>query len=106
MVATYSNGAQVTVGQLALASIANPQSLVSVGDNNLQTSAASAAPAIGAPNTAGLGQVMAGSLESSTVDIATEFTQLIALQQAYQANSKIVTTVDQLAQSTIALIQG
>jgi len=104
--ATYSNGAQVTVGQLALASIANPQSLVSVGDNNLQVSAASAAPAIGAPNSGGLGQVMAGSLESSTVDIATEFTQLIALQQAYQANSKIVTTVDQLAQSTIALIQA
>jgi flagellar hook protein FlgE len=106
VVATYSNGAQVTVGQLALASIANPQSLVSVGDNNLQVSAASAAPAIGAPNSGGLGQVMAGSLESSTVDIATEFTQLIALQQAYQANSKIVTTVDQLAQSTIALIQA
>jgi flagellar hook protein FlgE len=105
VVATYSNGAQVTVGQLALASIANPQSLVSVGDNNLQVSATSAAPAIGAANSGGLGQVEAGSLESSTVDIATEFTNLIALQQAYQANSKIVTTVDQLAQSTIALIQ-
>jgi len=106
VVATYSNGAQVTVGQLALASIANPQSLVSVGDNNLQVSAASAAPAIGAANSGGLGQVLAGSLESSTVDIATEFTNLIALQQSYQANSKIVTTVDQLAQSTIALIQA
>lgn len=105
VVATYSNGAQATIGQLALASIANPQSLVSVGDNNLQVSAASAAPAIGAANSGGLGQVMAGSLEASTVDIATEFTNLIALQQAYQANSKIVTTVDQLAQSTIALIQ-
>jgi flagellar hook protein FlgE len=106
VVATYSNGAQVTVGQLALASIANPQSLISVGDNNLEVSAASAAPALGAADSAGLGQISAGSLESSTVDIATEFTQLIALQQAYQANSKIVTTIDQLSQSTIAMVQG
>jgi flagellar hook protein FlgE len=69
-------------------------------------SAASAAPALGAADSAGLGQISAGSLESSTVDIATEFTQLIALQQAYQANSKIVTTIDQLSQSTIAMVQG
>jgi len=106
VVATYSNGAQVTVGQLALASIANPQSLISVGDNNLQVSALSAAPAIGAANTGGLGQIAAGSLEASTVDIAHEFTTLIALQQAYQANSKIVNTVNQLTQATIALMQG
>jgi len=106
VVATYSNGKQVTVGQLALASIANPQSLVSVGDNNLQLSATSAAPAIGAANAAGLGQVLAGSLEASTVDIASEFTNLISLQQAYEANSKIVTTVDRLTQTTIGLMQG
>jgi len=91
---------------LALASIANPQSLISVGDNNLQVSALSAAPAIGAANTGGLGQISAGSLEASTVDIAHEFTTLIALQQAYQANSKIVNTVNQLTQATIALMQG
>ncbi|MEI9977193.1 MAG: flagellar hook protein FlgE [Ignavibacteriota bacterium] len=106
VVATYSNGAQVTIGQIALASIANPQSLLSVGDNNLALSALSAAPAIGAANTGGLGGVVAGSLEASTVDIATEFTHLISLQQAYQANSKIVTTVDQLTQTTIGLIQA
>ena len=50
--------------------------------------------------------MLAGSLEASTVDIATEFTHLISLQQAYQANSKIVTTVDQLTQSTINLVQA
>ena len=106
VVATYSNGAQVTVGQIALASIANPQSLLSVGNNSLAVSASSAAPALGAANTGGLGQVVAGSLEDSTVDIASQFTQLITLQQAYQANSKIVTTVNQLTQTTIGLIQG
>lgn len=106
VVATYSNGEQVTIGQVALASIANPQSLLSVGNNNLALSAYSSAPAIGAANSGGLGQVLAGSLEASTVDIATEFTHLISLQQAYQANSKIVTTVNQLTQSTIALVQA
>jgi flagellar hook protein FlgE len=104
--ATYSNGQQATIGQLALASIGNPQSLVSVGNNNLEVSATTAVPVIGAANTGGLGQVVAGSLESSTVDIATEFTNLISLQQAYEANSKIVTTVDQLTQSTISLMQA
>ena len=106
VVATYSNGEQVTIGQVALASIANPQSLLSVGNNNLALSAYSAAPAIGAANSGGLGQVLAGSLEASTVDIATEFTHLISLQQAYQANSKIVTTVNQLTQATLNLVQG
>jgi flagellar hook protein FlgE len=103
--ATYSNGQQATIGQLALASIGNPQSLVSVGNNNLEVSATTAVPVIGAANTGGLGQVVAGSLESSTVDIATEFTNLISLQQAYEAKSKSVTTVDQLTQATIGLMQ-
>lgn len=105
IVASYSNGQQATVGQLALAAISNPQSLLSVGNNNLQASSATAPPAIGAPNTGGRGQVLAGSLESSTADIATEFTNLITLQQAYEANSKIVTTVDQLTQTTISIMQ-
>lgn len=104
LLASYSNGQQVVCGQLAMAAIRNPQSLVAVGNNNYQVSALSAAPAIGAPDTGGRGSVVGGSLESSNVDIAKEFTHLIMLQSAYQANSKVVTTANQLSQTTNNLI--
>ena len=106
LVASYSNGQQTVVGQLAMASIRNPQSLQAVGNNDYQTSSTSAAPSVGLPGTGGRGTVTGGSLEASNVDIATEFTNLIVLQSAYQANSKVVSTVSQMAQDTTNLIQG
>ena len=105
IMAQYSNGTQKVVGQLALASIRNPESLIAVGENNYQGSAQTALPAVGVPSTGGRGQILGGSLEASTVDIASEFTNLIVLQRAYEANSKIVTAVDQLSQTTINLIR-
>jgi flagellar hook protein FlgE len=104
LVANYSNGQQITVGQLALASIPNPESLSSVGDNNLQASAATGTISVCAANAGGCGQIVAGSLESSTVDMATEFTHLLTYQNSYQAASKVITTSDQLLQATMALI--
>jgi flagellar hook protein FlgE len=104
LVANYSNGQQVTVGQVALASIPNPQSLSSVGDNNLQTSASTGTISVCAANSGGVGQIVSGSLESSTVNMATEFTNLLTYQNSYQAASKVITTTDQLMQQTIALI--
>jgi flagellar hook protein FlgE len=105
LVATYSNGKTATVGQLAVASISNPGTLVSVGDNNLATTAASAAPVVGAANTGGRGQIEASELEASTVDMATEFTNLLAYERSYQAASKVVTTGDEMEQETLALIK-
>jgi len=105
ILAQYSNGQQTVVGQLAMAEIRNPESLIAVGNSNFQTSAASALPAIGLPGTGGRGQVLGGSIEASTVDIATEFTNLIVYQRGYEANAKVITTVDQLSQDTIALKQ-
>lgn len=104
LLATYSSGQQIVVGQLAMASIRNPESLLSVGDNNYQVSAATAAPSIGTSGTGGRGEILGGSLESSNVDIATEFTHLIVLQSGYQANAKVVTTVSQMSQATTNLI--
>jgi flagellar hook protein FlgE len=103
ILAQYSNGQQVAVGQLAMASIRNPESMIAVGDNNFQLSARSALPAVGLPNTGGRGQIMGGSVEFSTVDIAREFTNLIVLQRGYQANARVVTAVDELSQETINL---
>jgi flagellar hook protein FlgE len=105
ILAKYSNGQQTVVGQLALATIRNPESLIAVGNSNYQLSARTALPAIGLPGTGGRGTVLGGSIESSTVDIAREFTNLIVFQRGYQANARMVTTVDQLSQDTINLKQ-
>jgi flagellar hook protein FlgE len=103
ILAHYSNGQQVVVGQLAMALMRNPESLIAVGNNNYSVSARSALPAIGLPNSGGRGSVIGGAVESSTVDIAKEFTNLIVLQRGYQANARVVTTVDELSQETINL---
>jgi flagellar hook protein FlgE len=104
IVAQYSDGTQATVGQVALASIRNPNTLVATGGNSFQLSELTATPSIGTPGTGGRGTIQGGSVEASTVDIATEFTNLIVYQRAYEANGKVVTTADQLSQTTINLI--
>ncbi len=103
ILAQYSNGEQAVVGQVAMASIRNPESLIAVGNNNYQLSARSALPAIGLPGTGGRGSILGGAVEYSTVDIAKEFTNLIVLQRGYQANTRVVTAVDELSQETINL---
>jgi flagellar hook protein FlgE len=102
--AQFSDGTQIAVGQLAMASIRNPDSLVAQGNNNFSATANTATPVIGLPGTGGCGQIVGGSIEASTVDLATELTNLIVYQRAYEANSKVVTSVDQLSQDTINLI--
>ncbi len=104
VVATYSNGAQVTMGKIAMANFTNPDSLLAVGNNSYQVTGSTSNPSIGLPNLGGRGQIMGSSLESSTADIATEFTSLMVDQNSYQASSKVVTTADQLDQAVINLI--
>jgi flagellar hook protein FlgE len=104
VVANFSNGQQSDVGQLAIASIPNPDSLTSAGDNNLAASASTGAISLGAANSSGRGQVVAGALESSNVDMATEFTKLMSYQNSYEAASRVITTSDQLLQETVNLI--
>jgi flagellar hook protein FlgE len=106
ILAQYSDGTQVTVGQVALASIRNPDTLIANGNNNFVLSELTATPNIGTPGTGGRGTIQGGSLEASNVDIAQEFTNLIVYQRGYEANGKVVTTADQLSQDTINLITG
>jgi flagellar hook protein FlgE len=103
ILAQYSNGVQTVVGQLAMASIRNPDSLIGVGNNNYTLSAHSALPAIGVSGSGGRGNILGSATESSTVDIAREFTNLITLQRGYQANARVITTVDEMSQETINL---
>jgi flagellar hook protein FlgE len=105
ILAQFSNGLQTVVGQLAMATIRNPDSLLAAGNNAYQLSALSALPAVGLPGTGGRGTVQGGSVESSTVNVATEFTNLIVYQRGYEANSKVINAVDELSQDTIGLIK-
>jgi flagellar hook protein FlgE len=101
--AQYSDGRQMVVGQLALASIRNPESLTAVGDNLYEVSDSTADPAIGLPGTGGRGTVVGGAIESSTVDLAREFTNLIVYQRGYQASTRVITTADEMSQETLNL---
>ena len=103
--AQFSNGNQVVIGQLALASVSNPDSLIATGQNNYEVGADTATPVIGVPNSGTLGTVEGGALEASTVDIATEFTNLIIYQNSYEANSKVISTLDQVTQNLLNLQQ-
>jgi flagellar hook protein FlgE len=105
IVAEYSNGRQQVAGQLAIASIRNPETLLAVGDNSFQATADTAGAAIGMAGTGGRGQIVGGSIEGSNVDIAREFTNLIVYQRGYQANAKVITAADDLSQQTINLIR-
>ncbi|MGO8984066.1 MAG: flagellar hook protein FlgE [Terriglobales bacterium] len=102
---SFSNGTTATLGQIGLASFANEQGLSRNGDNTYSTTLASGQPDIGAPTSGGLGSISGDALEQSNVDIATEFANLIVAQRSYEANARVITTFDQVAQDTIALKQ-
>ncbi len=103
IVAHFSNGTSQDVAQIALASVLNPDSLQPLDGNTFAPTAATAAPVIGTPLTGSRGQITGGSLETSTVDIATEFTNLLQFERGYQANSKVIITEDEIIQDTLGL---
>jgi flagellar hook protein FlgE len=94
-----ADGTQFTRGQLLLQNFTSPAQLMSVG-NNLYSGLSNAGPLTApvAPNSNGLGALVAGSLEMSNVDLAGQLTDLITAQRAYEANAKVITTSDQILQ--------
>ena len=99
----FSNGQTQAIGQIALASFANNQGLQLVGGNSYQSTLASGAAVIGSADSGGRGTLTGSSVELSNVDISTEFTNLIVVQRAFQANSRIVTTFDSVSSQTLNL---
>jgi flagellar basal-body rod protein FlgG len=85
-----------TVGQLTLATFPNPAGLDSQGSNLFMQSAASGNPVTGNPGSPGFGSVMQGFIETSNVNVVTEVTNLITAQRAYEMNSKVITTSDDM----------
>jgi flagellar hook protein FlgE len=103
--AKYSNGNTQTIGQIAVATVANDQGLIAVGANNFQTTAASGQAIAGVAGTGSRGMVDDGALEQSNVDISIEFSNLIVAQRAFEANSKTVSTFDTISQDAIGMIR-
>jgi flagellar hook protein FlgE len=103
LVASYSNGTHRVLAQLALASIANPNTLVGLANNQFQVNVGTSTPSVGASGTSTRGNIVAGSIEASNVDMATELTNLIVYQRGYQADSKAITAIDQMQQTLIAM---
>ena len=101
--ALLDNGQSATIGTIGLVNFANPEGLVRTGKNLLQQSRDSGEPIVGRPTTGTFGAVQSGSVELSTVDIANEFVKLITLQRGFQANSRIITTINQLLNDIIQL---
>jgi flagellar hook protein FlgE len=104
---TLADGTTFTRGQVLLQNFTDPDQLVKAG-NNLFTGLANAGPLAApvAPSQSGPGLITPGSLEMSNVDLATELTSLITTQRAYEANSKVITTSDQILQTLVNLKQG
>lgn len=94
--ALYSNGTMTSFAQVALADFASYEGLAKQGSNLFTSSLASGQPVITTPNSAGVGAVASSSLEMSNVDLAQEFVSLITTQRAFQANSKVITTSDEV----------
>jgi flagellar hook protein FlgE len=105
LMANFSSGKQIAIAQIALAAIGNPDSLVSAGNNNFQVGSDTLTPTVGLPNTGNRGTILGGSLESSNVDLAREFTNLIIYQRGYQANAKVITSQDQIDQVLLNIKQ-
>ena len=101
--ALLSNGQQSLLGQVAMASFSNQEGLGRVTGNLLTSSTASGAPVIGRPETGVLGSIKSGTLELSTVDIASEFVRIIILQRGFQASSRLISTINQLLNEIIQL---
>ena len=92
----YTNGETKVLGVVAIARVSNPEGLLKMGDDNFATSQTSGDPVNGAPGTGQLGSLAPGSLEGSNVDLANEFTNLVLAQRGFQANSKVITTSDEM----------
>jgi flagellar hook protein FlgE len=103
IVGVYSNSLRQDIGKLALATFSNPGGLEKSGNSSYRVGNNSGVAVIGAAGTGGAGTLTAGALEMSNVDLASEFTDLIIAQRGFQANSRVITTSDEVLQSLVQL---
>ncbi|MBA2918848.1 flagellar hook-basal body complex protein [Sphingomonas sp. MAH-20] len=99
--ASFSNGQNEALGKIVLAQFANPQGLRQIGNSYWSVSGLSGDATVGQPGESGFGNLMAGAIERSNVDITEELVGLIAAQRNFQANAKAIDTATQLSQTII-----
>lgn len=99
----YSNGFSKEMAILAVANFNNPGGLIKIGDNIFKRSNNSGLEQVGTAGTGGRGTVTPGALEMSNVDLSQEFTDMITTQRGFQANSRIITTSDEMLQELVNL---
>ncbi len=99
----FSNGTSRTIGAVAVAQFSSPDKLQNIGSNLAVQSVESGQPTIGQAASGGRASITGGALEQSNVDLANEFVRMIAAQRGFQANSKTVTTADELLQELMTL---
>lgn len=102
VIGVFPDGQQTQLGTIALATFQNAGGLARVS-GGYQETAASGAAQVGAPATAGYGSLVGGMLESSNVDLANQFVNMIAAQAAFEANAKTVEVAEQTSQTTLNL---
>ncbi|HHT68945.1 MAG TPA: flagellar hook-basal body complex protein, partial [Firmicutes bacterium] len=103
IVGSFSNGLTRALGQVALARFANPAGLQRAGSTMFVDTPNSGTAQIGAAGIPGFGQISPSSLEMSNVDLSEEFTDMIITQRGFQANSRIITTSDEMLQELVNL---
>jgi len=99
----YSNGSMIPFARLGLADFPCYSGLAKQGSNLYAESLASGQPLVGPPNSAGMGSIAPSTLEKSNVDLGAEFVNMITTQRAFQANSRVITTSDDILQELINL---
>ncbi len=99
--ARFTNGQSLPLGQVAVASFANPQALQQSGDNAWLESFAAGDPVFGVAGTGDLGSLQSGGLEASNVEIAEQLVNLITAQRNFQANAQVISTADTVTQTII-----
>jgi flagellar hook protein FlgE len=100
----FSNDQTLALGRVAVASFANVQGLMQTGSGDYQPTFASGSAVVGQAGAGGNGTITGGAVEDSNVNLSTEFADMIVAQQSYEANAKVLTTMDQVSQATIQLI--
>ena len=103
LVGVFSNGLKQTLGQVALANFNNPPGLEKVGGSLYRDTVNSGVANVGLAGAGGRGTLASGTLEMSNVDLAQEFSNLIIAQRGFQANSRVITTSDQILQDVVDL---
>jgi flagellar hook protein FlgE len=96
IVGFFDDGTNSVIAQIGLARFANPDGLLKAGDNLFRETPNSGAAQVGAPQTDGRGTISSGFIEMSNVDLAQQFTFLIMAERGFQANSRVITTADEM----------